>query len=139
MIFKPIGVIKTPFTEKDSMPIQTKGGLGIEGRVEVFNEYSEGLKDLEGFSHIILFYCFHKSQGFHLLVKPFLEEIEHGVFATRAPRRPNQIGISIVKLIDIKENILTIENVDILNETPLLDIKPYVPEIDCVAPSVEPV
>jgi len=93
-------------------------------------EYSEGLKDLEGFSHIVLLYHFHRSQDTKLTVIPFMDSRPHGVFSTRAPSRPNPIGFSVVKLIKIKGNILDIENVDILDGTPLLDIKPYVPEFD---------
>jgi tRNA-Thr(GGU) m(6)t(6)A37 methyltransferase TsaA len=95
-------------------------------------EYVEGLKDLDGFSHIILLYHFHLSRGYSLTVKPFLDDKLHGVFATRAPKRPNPIGISIVRLLSIEGNILSIKDVDIVDGTPLLDIKPYVPEFDSI-------
>ena len=130
---KPIGVIHTPFTKKEGMPIQPAGAAGIKGTVEVFEEYRAGLKDLDGFSHIILLYHFHCSQGFSLHVVPFLDTEEHGVFATRVPRRPNPIGLSVVQLDRVENGILHVVNVDILDGTPLIDIKPYVPEFDGAA------
>ncbi|MCX7045992.1 MAG: tRNA (N6-threonylcarbamoyladenosine(37)-N6)-methyltransferase TrmO [Candidatus Sumerlaeota bacterium] len=130
IIFQPIGVIHSPFAALDGMPIQPAGAGGIEGTVEVFPEYEGGMKDLDGFSHVILLYHFHRSEGFQLQVIPFLDSKPRGVFATRAPRRPNPIGLSVVKLLEIKGRILRVENVDILDGTPLLDIKPYVPEFD---------
>lgn len=128
--YYPIGVIHSPFTELEGMPVQPTGALGTQGRVELFPDYREGLKDLEGFSHIILLYHFHRSIGFDLHVVPFLDCQSRGLFATRAPRRPNPIGFSVVKLLCIRDNVLHIENVDIITGTPLLDIKPYVPEFD---------
>jgi len=128
--YRPIGVIHSPFTDIEGMPIQPTGAFGIKGTVEVFPEFVEGLKDLEGFSHVILLYHFHRVQGAKLVVTPFMDSRPHGVFATRAPKRPNPIGLSIVRLLGIEQNILRIENVDILDGTPLLDIKPYVPEFD---------
>ncbi len=112
------------------MPIQPPGAEGIKGSIEVYDEYRVGLKDLDGFSHIILLYSFHRSEGFALEVVPYLDKENRGVFATRAPRRPNSIGLSIVKLEGIKNGVLEVCNVDILDGTPLLDIKPYVPEFD---------
>jgi tRNA-Thr(GGU) m(6)t(6)A37 methyltransferase TsaA len=114
----------------EGMPIQPVGAVGVQGSVEVFSEYAEGLKDLEGFSHIILLYHFHRSRGSKLLVTPFLDNELRGVFATRAPKRPNAVGLSVVKLVEVVGNELRIENVDVVDGTPLLDIKPYVPEID---------
>ncbi len=128
--YRPIGIIHSPFREPKDVPIQPSAAKGVIGRVEVFPEFVEGLKDLESFSHIILIYHFHKVRVKKLLVKPFLDEREHGVFATRAPGRPNPIGISVVKLLKIEKNILTVDEVDIIDGTPLLDIKPYVPEFD---------
>lgn len=128
--FQPIGVIHTPFTELESMPIQPAGAAGVEGTVEVFEEYRAGLKDLDGFSHIILLYHFHRSRGFEPHVVPFLDSQPRGVFATRAPRRPNPISLSVVRLNRIEGGVVHIENVDILDGTPLIDIKPYVPEFD---------
>ncbi len=128
--YKPIGVIHTPFKEIKDMPIQTVGAKGIQGTVEIGPEYAEGIKDLEGFSHIFLIYHFHLSQGYSLELKPFMDDVLHGVFATRAPKRPNSIGISVVRLLRARGAILHIENVDMVDGTPLLDIKPYVPELD---------
>lgn len=126
--YHPIGIIHSPFTELSGMPIQPAGAAGVEGTIEVFLQYSDGLKDLEGFSHIIVLYDFHRSKGYDLHVVPFMDSTPRGVFATRAPKRPNPIGLSVIKLQKIQNNILYVENVDILNGTPLLDIKPYVPE-----------
>lgn len=127
---KPIGTIHSPFKELNGMPIQPAGAIGVKGSVEIFEEYRSGLKDLDGFSHIILLYHFHRSQGFNLRVVPFMDSKLRGLFATRAPRRPNPIGLSIVQLDKIEDGVLQIQNVDILDGTPLLDIKPYVPEFD---------
>ena len=129
----PIGTIHSPHTELEGMPIQPSGAAGIPGTVEIYDEFVSGLKDLEGFSHIILLYHFHKSRDYKLEVTPFLDSIPRGLFATRAPRRPNPIGISVVQLDKIENNILHIRNVDILDGTPLIDIKPYVPEFDSAA------
>ena len=129
--FKPIGIIHSPFKEPKGMPIQPAGAKGITGTVEIFSEYKDGLKDLEGFSHIILIFNFHLSKSYKLKVIPYMENKIRGVFATRAPRRPNQIGLSIVRLDKIENNILHISNVDIIDGTPLLDIKPFVPKFDC--------
>ena len=128
--YKPIGIIHSPFKKPKGTPIQPAAAKGIEGKVEVFPEYAEGLKDVEGFSHIILVYHFHLSKKPSLKVKPFMDDQMRGVFATRAPSRPNPIGISIVRLIKIEENILHVQDVDIIDGTPLLDIKPYVCEFD---------
>jgi len=128
--FNQIGIIHTPFKTREGMPIQSAQAKGVKGNIVLNKELIEGLKDLEGFSHIILIYFFHKSHGFELKVTPFLGNKRHGVFSTRAPKRPNSIGISVVHLLNVEENILTIENVDILDGTPLLDIKPYISEFD---------
>lgn len=128
--YKPIGIIHSPFKKPEGVPIQSIVAKGISGKVEIFPEYVNGLKDLEGFSHIILIYHFHLSKKASLKVKPFMDKELRGVFSTRSPSRPNPIGISIVRLIKIEENILHIQDVDIIDETPLLDIKPYVPEFD---------
>jgi len=130
IIFDPIGIIHSPFSKTKDMPIQPAGASGIKGEVAVFEKFRPGLKDLEGFSHIILLYHFHKSHSFNLHVIPFLDNKLRGLFATRAPKRPNSIGLSVVQLNKINNGILYIENVDILDGTPLLDIKPYVPEFD---------
>jgi tRNA-Thr(GGU) m(6)t(6)A37 methyltransferase TsaA len=130
IIYRPIGVIHTPFKEPQGTPIQSTGAKNVGGTVEIFSEYVEGLKDLEAFSHIILLYHFHLSKEASLLVKPYMDNKEHGVFAMRGPSRPNPIGISIVRLVGIKGNSIHIKDVDILDGTPLIDIKPYVPEFD---------
>lgn len=127
---KPIGIIHSPFKTTKGMPIQPAFSKET-GKVEVFEDYADGLKDIEGFSHIVLIYLFHKSKGFSLLVKPFLDDVERGVFAVRAPNRPNRLGMSIVKLVERKENKLTVKGIDVLDSTPLLDIKPFVPHFDC--------
>jgi len=128
--FKQIGIIYSPFKKVKGTPIQPTGAKDIKGKVELFSEYSEGLKDLKDFSHIILIYQFHLLKGGDLLVKPYMDDNFHGVFATRAPSRPNPIGISIVRLDKIVDNVLHIRDIDIINGTPLLDIKPYVPKFD---------
>jgi tRNA-Thr(GGU) m(6)t(6)A37 methyltransferase TsaA len=128
--YTPIGIIHCPFNEPENMPIQPAGAKGTQGTIEIFKEYQDGLKDLEGFSHVILLYHFHRSGGFKLQVIPFMDTELRGIFATRAPRRPNPIGLSVVELDRIENGLLHIRNVDILDGTPLLDIKPYVPEFD---------
>jgi tRNA (adenine37-N6)-methyltransferase len=128
-IMQPIGIIHSPYTEREGMPIQAARSQA-KGSVEVYPEFAEGLQDLEGFSHIYLLYVFHESSGYTLLAKPFLDDQLHGLFATRYPFRPNPIGLSVVQLITRKDNTLEIEGVDMLDSTPLLDIKPYVPEFD---------
>jgi len=128
--YRPIGVIRSPFKAPAGTPIQPAGAEGVMGKVELFPEYREGLKDLAGFSYIILIYHFHLSKRPSLLVRPYMDHAEHGVFSTRAPSRPNPIGISIVRLTGISETTLHIQDVDIVDGTPLLDIKPYVPDFD---------
>lgn len=128
--YQPIGIIHSPFKVIEGMPIQPIGASKSNGTIELFPEFAEGLKDLEGFSHIILLYHFHKVTESKLIVTPFMDSQPRGVFATRAPKRPNPIGLSVVKLTDVEQNILHIGNVDIVDRTPLLDIKPYVPEFD---------
>jgi len=126
-----IGYIRTPFKEKTGIPIQSSISKAL-GTVNVLPQYSEGLSDLEDFSHIYLIYHFHKANEYKLKVKPFLDDEERGIFATRAPLRPNPIGISIVRLIsiDIQENKIELQGVDMLDQTPVLDIKPYIPRFD---------
>lgn len=130
-----IGIIHSSFKEPKGTPIQPPGARGVEGSVELFPEYVAGLKELDGFSHIILIYHFHLAKRPSLLMKPFMDDEPHGIFAIRAPSRPNPIGISVVRLVNVEENILHVEDVDIVDGTPLLDIKPYVPEFD--PPEVE--
>jgi len=128
--FAPIGIIHSPFRSLEGMPIQPAGAAGVLGTAEIFPEYEPALQDLEGFSHIYLLYHFHRSRGFQLQVVPFLDTRLRGLFATRAPKRPNPIGLSLVKLTKVEGTVLHLENLDILDGTPLLDIKPYVPEFD---------
>ena len=128
--YTPIGVIHTPHKTPEGSPIQPQGAVGVEGKVEVYPEYVKGLSDLQGFSHIYLIYHFHLAKPFSLQVKPFLDDKPHGLFATRAPARPNPIGISIVELVNIENHMLQIRDIDVVDQTPLLDIKPYVPDFD---------
>jgi tRNA-Thr(GGU) m(6)t(6)A37 methyltransferase TsaA len=130
--YKPIGVIRSEHVAQDQTPIQPAYASGCKGRVEVLPQFADGLGDLEAFSHIYLLYHFHQSGPKRLVVKPFLQDIEHGVFATRATCRPNPIGLSVVELVSREGNVLLINNVDILDGTPLLDIKPYTARFDRV-------
>ena len=131
--FRPIGVIRTPHTKAEETPIQPVYAQGIAGRAEVLPEHADGLRDLEGFSHVYLIYHFHQVGSVRLQVKPYLEDQAHGVFATRAPCRPNPVGFSLVRLVRREGNVLHLEDVDVLDGTPLLDIKPYVTRFDCRA------
>jgi tRNA-Thr(GGU) m(6)t(6)A37 methyltransferase TsaA len=128
--YRPIGIIYTPYKTPEGTPIQTTGAKGTSGRIEIFPEFAAGLADLAGFSHIFILYHFHVAKTFSLRVKPFLDDQERGLFATRAPSRPNPIGLSVVRLIDMSEGNLQILDVDVVDGTPLLDIKPYVPDFD---------
>jgi tRNA-Thr(GGU) m(6)t(6)A37 methyltransferase TsaA len=130
IILRPIGIIHSPFKDIQGMPIQPTAARGIPGTIKMEPEYVDGLKDIEGFSHIVLVYYFHLSEGYSLKVKPFMDDRLRGVFATRAPKRPNPIGISVVRLVRVEGRTLQIEDVDVVDGTPLLDIKPYVPEFD---------
>jgi tRNA-Thr(GGU) m(6)t(6)A37 methyltransferase TsaA len=133
MNVKPIGIINSAFKQALGTPIQPAFAKGAKGTVEVFPEYKEALKDLEGFERIWLIYWFDRSSNPKLTVRPYMDKAEHGLFSTRAPARPNPIGISCVKLINIEDCTLFIEELDILDGTPLLDIKPYVPRFDSFA------
>jgi len=128
--YKPIGVIRSGHTRPEDTPIQPMYATGCRGRAEVFPEYEAGLRDLEGFSHIYLLYHLHRAGPARLIMMPFLQDIEHGVFATRAPCRPNPIGLSIVALERREGNVLYLDGVDVLDGTPLLDIKPYTARFD---------
>ena len=133
-LMKPIGVIHTPFKEPSGMPIQASRSTAF-GEIEVFPEYEAGLESIEGLSHLILIYVFHEALGStELMVKPFLDDVKHGIFATRFYRRPNPIGISIIQLIQRTGPLLKVQSVDMLDGTPLLDIKPFVPEFDVRTP-----
>jgi tRNA-Thr(GGU) m(6)t(6)A37 methyltransferase TsaA len=130
MTVDPIGTIYSPFRQRKGMPIQPPGASGMKGRVEVFPRFTEGLKDLEGFSHIYLLYWFHQAGEYKPVVTPFMDTRARGLFATRAPNRPNPLGLSVVRLLAVDNNIVHVEGVDVLDGTPLIDIKPYVPHFD---------
>lgn len=126
---RPIGVIHSPFTDPDQTPIQSSASKAI-GQVEVYPEFMDGLQDIEGFSHLHLLYMFHCSSEYSLRVKPFLDDHMRGLFATRYPCRPNPIGLSLVRMVGRHDRVLEVEGVDVVDGTPLLDIKPYVPDFD---------
>lgn len=126
----PIGVIRTPHTSPNGTPIQPVGAEGIKGTLEIEEKYVAGLKDLKGFTYIILLYHFHEAKKYTLHVQPYLETQKIGLFATRFPARPNPIGISIVKMDRVEGNLVYVEDVDMLDRTPLLDIKPFIPKVD---------
>lgn len=130
--YRPIGVIRSDHTKPEDVPIQPVFAAGCRGRAEIFPEFAEGLHDLEGFSHLYMIYHFHRAGPMKLRVKPFMDNMERGLFATRAPVRPNAIGLSIVELVGIEGLVLHLDGVDILDGTPLLDIKPYSARFDCI-------
>ena len=132
---KPIGIIHSPHHTIEDMPIQPKGASNVEGYILVDEKYIDGLQDLEGFSHIYLLFYFHEATRTELLVTPVMDKQERGVFATRSPLRPNHIGISIVKLKRVEGNKVVVEGIDVLDGTPLLDIKPYIEKFDAVKES----
>jgi len=127
--YSPIGIVHSEFKEKANVPIQSAFSKA-KGVIEIFPEFSEGLKDLGGFSHIFVIYHFHLSKGFSLIVTPFLDSEERGIFATRAPKRPNSIGLSILKIEGVEGNKIMVSGVDIIDKTPVLDIKPYISHFD---------
>ena len=128
--FRPIGLIRTPYTEPEGMPIQASVAVGVPGRVELDPSLEEGLADLDGFSHLILIYHLHLAAGPRLTVTPFLDDQPHGIFATRSPARPNAIGLSTVRLVAVVGSTIEVLDVDMVDGTPLLDLKPYVPAFD---------
>lgn len=130
IVFRPIGTVFTPFDRLEGMPIQPTGTTSAQGRIELLPELAEGLTDLEGFSHLILLYHLHQVKDSSLIVKPYLDDRPHGIFATRSPARPNPIGLSVVRFLSREGATVHIDQVDMLNGTPLLDIKPSVPEFD---------
>lgn len=132
IIYKPIGLIHTPFKDISSAPKQSVKARNIHGYIEVFKDFLEGLKDLEGFSHLIILFHMHETKDFSLLVKPEFGDEIRGVFSTRSPRRPNPIGLTVVELIRIEGSTIHIRGVDMIDATPLIDIKPYIPESDCI-------
>jgi len=129
IILQPIGVIHSPFHDPAETPIQAVRSTAL-GQVEVFPQFAAGLQDIEGFSHIYLIYQFHRCEQTELQVEPFLDNQKHGIFAVRHPFRPNHLGLSVVELIEVSGNLLQIRGVDVLDGTPLLDIKPFVPVFD---------
>ena len=129
MEFQAIGHIRTPYLTRADMPVQPSGGE-VNGHIEMSSEWADGLRDLDGFSHLIVLYLFHCVSDVRLTVIPFLDDQPRGLFATRAPTRPNPIGLSVLRLHEINGNILEVGGVDMLDRTPLIDIKPYVPEFD---------
>ena len=126
----PIGTVHSPFPEPVGVPIQPSRAAGVEGTVELLPEYEEGLSDLDGFSHIVLVTWLHMSEGYRLKTVPFLDTVERGLFSTRSPRRPNPIGLSVVRLLGISGCTLKIADLDLVDGTPVLDIKPYIDEFD---------
>ena len=132
---EPIGIIHSPFRENCGTPIQPEGGRDVEAVVEVYEEFAPGLCDLDGFSHLVLIYHFHRCRLTRLRTKPFMDVVERGIFATRAPVRPNHIGMSVVRLSRIEGNLLHIRDVDVLDGTPVLDMKPHIPRLDSPGPA----
>ena len=130
IIYQPIGIIHSPFNNLEDMPIQPTSEISGSGIVEIYPQFIDGLKDLEGFSHIYLLYHFHKIRLPQLIVTPFLDKEPRGIFSTRAPSRPNPIGLSLVELVRLENNLIYVDLLDVLNETPLLDVKPYVPDFE---------
>jgi tRNA-Thr(GGU) m(6)t(6)A37 methyltransferase TsaA len=128
--FKPIGLIRSPFDKPEGMPIQAAEAAYVRGSIELDPAYAEGLTDIGGFSHLILLYQFHRARAAQLTVVPFLDKKPHGVFATRAPARPNPIGLSVVRLLEVDGCRLELQGVDVVDGTPLIDIKPYLPAFD---------
>lgn len=131
LLFKPIGLIHSPYIEKEKTPIQGAFQPDSEGWVEVFSQYEQGLKDIDDFSHIFLIYAFHRSGEVKLVRPTFLDDEPHGVFASRHPARPNSIGLTVVRLLGRQGSTLEVAGIDVLDATPLLDIKPYIPRFDC--------
>ncbi len=136
-MLKAIGIIHSPFATKEEAPIQGAFHPDVEGKVEIFPEFAAGLKDIELFSHIILLYHFDRSGKVQLVRTPFLDDAPHGIFATRHPCRPNGIGLTVARLIRREENFLFIAGSDVLDGTPLMDIKPYVPRFDSFPEATE--
>jgi tRNA-Thr(GGU) m(6)t(6)A37 methyltransferase TsaA len=135
LTIEPIGVIRTPYTSLEDMPIQPGGGRDVLGELLIEPQYGDGLADLDGFSHLYLIYLFHRAAGTEMRVVPFMDDRPRGVFATRAPVRPNHIGLSVVELVEVTDCRVKIRNIDVLDGTPLLDIKPYIEAFDVVAES----
>ncbi|OLN27889.1 hypothetical protein DVDV_1854 [Desulfovibrio sp. DV] len=133
---RPIGIIHSPFTTLEGMPIQPGGAREVLGQVVLDPDLAPALADVDGFSHVYLLYCFHQSTGYKTAVTPYLDDTPRGLFATRAPKRPNPIGLSVVEVVAVAGNVLTVRGIDVLDGTPLLDIKPYAPAFDAPAGAV---
>jgi tRNA (adenine37-N6)-methyltransferase len=129
-VLRSIGTIRTPFATKDDAPIQGAFRPGALGTVEVAPEFADGLADIDGFSHLILLYEFDRAASVEMVRQTFLGDEPHGLFATRHPARPNPIGLTVVKLVSREGATLTVGGIDVLDGTPLLDIKPYIPRFD---------
>lgn len=131
IVMKPIGIIHTPFkTVSDNIPVQGRLHPGAEGHIEIYDDYREALRDLEGFSHIFLLYHLHISEEERTITKPYMDMVPRGVFSTRSPHRPNHIGLTLVRLISVEPKRLNVADMDMVDGTPLLDIKPYNPRFD---------
>jgi tRNA-Thr(GGU) m(6)t(6)A37 methyltransferase TsaA len=128
--YQSLGVVRSPFRDPVGMPIQAVAAQGVLGTLELDPAYEAGLRDIDGFSHLIVIYHLHLSRPGSLLVTPFLDTQPHGIFATRSPQRPNAIGLSVVRLIRVEGARLHVEDVDMVDGTPILDLKPYVPQFD---------
>jgi len=131
--YDPVGVLRSPFTRLEGMPLQSVAAREIQGRVEIHPQFAPGLRDLDGFSHLHLITHLHRGAPGGLEVVPFLDDTVRGIFATRSPRHPNPIGLSVVRLLSVAGCVLEISGIDLLDGTPILDLKPYVPEFDSVA------
>lgn len=126
---QPIGVIHSPYRDRDEAPYQGYRTKEIS-RIEVFGEFEEGLQDIDGFSHIVIIYWFHRSHGYHLIVETPWDDVPHGLFTTRSPHRPCPLALTVVELVSRDRNILKVRGLDAIDGSPLLDIKPYVPAVD---------
>ena len=133
IVYQPLGWLRTPFSDIAEMPIQPSGARGVRGTIRIQDEFVPGLRDLDGFSHAICLYHLHQCTGYALEVMPFLDQATHGIFATRSPKRPNPIGLSVVRIVAVDGPCVHLENVDMLDGTPVLNIKPYVPTFDAPA------
>jgi tRNA-Thr(GGU) m(6)t(6)A37 methyltransferase TsaA len=131
--YQPIGLVRSPFADLGGMPLQSVAAAEVRGKIEIYPEFVAGLKDLKGFSHLHVVAHLHRGVPGGLAVVPFLDDTVRGVFATRSPRHPNPIGLSVVRLLSVSGATLEIAGVDLLDLTPVLDIKPYVPEFDSIA------
>ncbi len=128
--YTPIGFFHSPFNNVENMPIQPVGGMGIEGSIEILPMFRDGLRDLKDFSHIIVLSHLHRIQGYDLVVKPFLDNKHHGIFATRSPKRPNPIGLSVMEIKGVTDSSILLEGIDVIDGTPVIDVKPYVADFD---------